>query len=122
MRLKNPLTKNQLNRERPLPLVLNFAFSEILGGSLLIGAVPGEHIVRETVFIVEDEFDDGVGFTVGDSSAQARLMAIADNTPQQKNQYGVSNCFQYPTDTNVLVFLATGTPTKGYATVMVYLD
>jgi hypothetical protein len=105
-----------------LPLVLEFSFSDILVGSLLIGVVPGEHIARETVVIIEQEFDDGVGLTVGDTVAQARLQAISDNTPQKTNYYGVDNSFQYQTDTNVRVFLATGAPTKGYATVIVYLD
>jgi hypothetical protein len=119
--LRNPLSKWQLDKLRPRPLVVDFTHTDF-PGPLLLGTIPAGYIVRETVVWIKSAFDGGAGITVGDMAAQARLQELADNNPDVENHYNVNNVHEYAADTDVYVFFPAGTPTTGEARAVVYLD
>jgi len=121
MELRNPLSRFQLDALRPRPLVIEISDSDY-PGPILLGRVPEGYIVRETIVEIIESFNDGVGITVGDPVAHARLQAIGDNHPTVEDYYNVNNCYQYDAATNLFVYFPTGIPTKGYARVIVYLN
>jgi len=121
MELSNPLSIFQLDKLRPLPLVVDFTHVD-LPGPLLIGEVPAGHIVKNTVVWIREAFDGGLEITVGDLLAQARLQTTADNQAEYVDHFNVNNVHEYETNTDVYVFFPTGTPTTGRGRVIVFLD
>jgi len=121
MELRNPLTRAQLDRLRPRPLVAEFTHTDF-PGPVLVGVIPATHVVRDTVVEIQSPFDGGVTITVGDAVAQGRLQTVADNRPQRIDYYNVNNVYEYSVDTEVYVYFPSGTPTQGRARVVIFVD
>ena len=122
MDLVNAITRFQLNALRPRPLVADFDWSDVAGGSVLLGTCPAGHIVDKTIVSIENAFNGGVQITVGDSVAQARLQAIIDNVPYVSSYYEVNNSYEYTATTELKIFFPGGNPTAGSGRVLIYLD
>ena len=122
MELRNPLTKGRLDALRPRPLVVDFDFNDISSGSLVAGTILAGYIAREVLLEITTPFDGGVQITIGDSVAQARLMAIADNDPTTADGYIVPNHYEYGSDTEVRVYFPGGSPTIGVGRAIIYVE
>jgi hypothetical protein len=119
MELRNALSKAQLDRLRPLPLVVEVDNTTV--SPLLLGVVTAGQVVRECVIEVTSALPPGVAFTVGDTLAQGRFQAASDNIPTEEETYPTWPNYQYSSDTSVYVYI-TGTITTGAARVILYLN
>lgn len=120
MELRNPLTNYKLDILRPLPLVTEFDWNDVVGGSLLIGKCIAEHLIEKTTIEITTPFNNGFQVTVGDIVAQGRLQTATDNTAEISGSYEVVNNYSYPIDTNIFLFFPGGIPTIGNGRVIVY--
>jgi hypothetical protein len=89
-------------------------------GPVTIGIVPAGSLVEKTVLEVQTAFDNGVDVTVGETSAQARLMAAADSRLTKTRSYMVENDYLCPTAMTVKVYFSGTTPTVGVGRVILY--
>lgn len=121
MELANPLTKARADLFYDGKLLVDFDFSDVLGGSVVIGTCIEGRVVSEVALLIEDDFDGGVAITIGDDVAQARFQAVADNNPEKVNTYQASVHHEYTSDTEIKVFFPAGAPTKGSGRAIVYL-
>jgi hypothetical protein len=71
------------------------------------------------VLEITQAFDGGTAITIGDTVAQGRFQAAADNTPGVAAVYETQPNYAYVVTTEVFVFL-TGTPTVGQGRVIMY--
>jgi hypothetical protein len=122
MELRNPLSKYQLDVLRPRPLVVDFDWSDVSGGNLLMGICPAGHLIDKTVIDVSVPFDGSLQITVGDSVAQGRLQAASDNVPDEVGRYEARNDYEYALDTEIFLFFPSGIPTIGSGRAIVYFD
>jgi len=97
----------------------DFDFNDIAAGFKLIGSISGKRILR-VALIINTIFDGGLQITIGDSAAQARLMVIADNSPDSSNVYVTEPDEYYSTVTNLNLYFPIGNPTVGSGTAVIY--
>lgn len=101
---------------------VEFDISDVAGGSVSLGyCIPGSYVPLVALEITE-EFDGGVQITIGDASAQGRLMTIAQNDPGHVDCYKSDPDYQYETQTELFVFFPSGNPTQGTGKVIVYFQ
>lgn len=96
-----------------------FSFSNIRGGSYELGVIHAGHIVSEVALEIDIAFNEGVTFTIGDASAQGRLMSASENVPSVINNYKRDTDYKYLVDTTIRLYVS-GTATKGHGTVIIY--
>lgn len=120
MELRNPLSKYQLDVLRPFPLVVDFDWSDVAGGDVVVGKLLEGHIVEHAVVRITSPFDGGTQITVGDAVAQGRLQVISDNDPLTAGEYRTSPNYEYLVDTEIKVFFSAGSPTTGAGKVIIY--
>ena len=89
-------------------------------GPVTVGIVPAGRLIEKTVLEVQTAFNNGVDVTVGETSAQARLMAAADSRLNKTRSYMVENDYLCPTAMTVNVYFSGTTPTVGVGRVIVY--
>lgn len=104
------------------PLAIDFDWTDVVGGSLSLGTVLADTVIRLTVIQITNPFDGNTGISVGDTTAQGRFQTIADNNPAQADFYQAFNHYAYPSDTEVKLFFPTGTPTAGAGKAILYVD
>jgi len=78
-------------------------------------------VVSEVVIAITDPFDGATTITVGDALAQGRFSAVADNFPAYAEKYVTDPHHLYTSDTEILIYFPSGTPTQGTGEVIVYL-
>jgi hypothetical protein len=122
MGISNPITKFRLDYLRPLPLVVDFDWSDVAGGSVSMGLCRAGHLINKTTVEIIEAFNGGLGITIGDSVAQGRLQAVADNVPEEVSHYEVVNNYEYVSETAIFLFFPNGTPTVGRGRAIVYFD
>lgn len=120
MELRNPLSKSQLDRLRPKPLVIEFDFSDV-PSQIFMGKVLKEYLISVCLVDIQQAFDDGVAITVGDLVAQGRFQAATDNDPTHAEQYHREVNFSYALDTDAYVFIS-GFSAVGHGRVILYLE
>jgi len=122
MGISNPITKFRLDYLRPLPLVVDFEWSDVAGGSVSMGLCRAGHLINKTTVEIIEAFNGGTEITIGDSVAQGRLQAVADNVPEEVSHYEVVNNYGYVSETTIFLFFPNGTPTVGKGRAIVYFD
>lgn len=104
------------------PLVVDFAWSDVISGFVPLGFCPAGGIIPEVVMSVSSAFNGGLQITVGDAVAQGRLMVVKDNDPEMVANYKNDVDYEYTAHTELFVFFPSGTPTTGNGRVIVYLE
>ena len=89
-------------------------------GPVVIGEIPAGSTIEKTVLEVQTQFNNGVQVTVGETSAQARLMATSDNRLNKLGSYLAENDYLCPSAMGVKVYFSGTTPTVGVGRVIVY--
>lgn len=89
-------------------------------GPVLIGEIPTGSLIEKTVLEVQTPFNNGVDVTVGESSAQARLMATTDNRLNKAGSYLAENDYLCSSAMTVMVYFSGTTPTVGIGRVVIY--
>ncbi len=102
-------------------LTATFTYSDVISGSKFLGNCPVNKIVSDADIIINSIFDNNTTITVGDASAQARLMEIADNFPDTAKTYETEPNYQYATLTGLYLYF-TGTPTQGDGKAIIHLS
>lgn len=103
-------------------LYSSFDYTNVSGGSLSLGDCPADITVVTVALIIDIAFNNSTTITVGDSVAQGRLMAVADNNTEQVATYKRNVDYLYTAETEILIFFPSGTPTQGEGKVFVYLS
>jgi len=102
-------------------LTTTFSSSDVISGSKFIGNCPVNKIVSDADIIINSEFDNNTTITIGDASAQARLMGIADNFPDSLSTYETEPNYQYLLLTGLYLYFS-GTPTQGDGKAIIHLS
>lgn len=102
-------------------LVTSFDYSDVGGGSKSLGTIRSGQVVDEVVLQIATIFDGSTTMTVGDASAQGRLMAVAHNNPDVADDYERDVNYQYGSETELFVYFPSGSPTQGSGQIIVYL-
>jgi len=89
-------------------------------GPVTIGEVPTGSLIEKTVLEVQTPFNNGVNASVGETAAQARLMATSDNRLNKAGSYLAENDYLCPAAMTVKVYFSGTTPTVGVGRVIVY--
>lgn len=103
-------------------LLADFDWTDVAGGSVVLGTVKGRFVIAEAVVIIDYPFDGGLQITVGDAIAQGRIMTASENMPSVAARYKKDTDLEYLDTTELLVFFPSGTPTTGSGRVIVYLE
>ncbi|RLB91224.1 MAG: hypothetical protein DRH10_02360 [Deltaproteobacteria bacterium] len=100
---------------------VDFDFNDVGPSGLIIGGIPDSSNVHSTFLDITEEFDNGLGFTIGTQASQALLMRIDENSPDVVNQYMVANNLALTgTETIRLFSVYAVAPTQGTGRATVY--
>lgn len=99
-------------------LSAEFTFSNA-GTPVLIGTAPAGSWIESCNVIISTAFNGQAAITVGETGAQGRLQATADNVPSVPGVYEVMVNYKYTAETDLYLYLS-GAPTVGSGRVIVY--
>lgn len=102
-------------------LAVTFDYSDFASGAKVIGTIPSNKTIFRCVLRVNNIFDNGAGVTIGDDTAQARLMALAGNEPDNIADYIEEPDYKYLTSTALKLYLSNS-PTQGSGEAIIYFN
>jgi hypothetical protein len=100
-------------------LELAFSFADTDGLSLLIGQIPVSRVFKARLDI-DEAFDAGIYFTIGDEVAQGRIMYAAQINAQLANSYIAEPDVLYDEATNIKIYFGGGEATVGSGRIIIY--
>lgn len=121
MELDNVLSQPRADLRYASRIEADFDHSDVAGGSVVIGNVPGGKRVQHCDLQIDVAFDGGTTITVGDATAQGRIMTATDNDPGFVARYHEEPDHEYLTTTELRVWFPSGAPTVGSGTAVLYL-
>lgn len=90
------------------------------GSSKLIGAIPPNTRVFKAVVIIHNVFDNNAEITLGDSGGAGKLATVIDTDLEVDTSYDIELEVKYTTETELYLYQASGLPTTGNGTVIIY--
>lgn len=100
-------------------IAATFPYTSIVDGKVLVGNLPRNVIVDHCIIEVLDEFNEDVTMTVGDSSAQAKLMTVFDSELSIAGTYEKAPYAAYSEATEIYAWFPTVDPIQGSARVVI---
>lgn len=101
-------------------LEIDFDYSDLVSGNKVIGTIPADKRVIKTSVLVTTAFDDNAKMTIGDAVGIGRLATHTDIRLESEKNYDIELEVKYATATELKLYHASGTPTVGEGTVIIY--
>lgn len=101
-------------------LEVDFDYSDLVSGDKVIGTIPADKRVIKTSVLVTTAFDDSAKMTIGDAVGIGRLATHTDIRLESEKSYDIELEIKYATATELKLYHASGTPTVGEGTVIIY--
>lgn len=101
-------------------LEVDFDYSDLNSGDIVIGDIPANKRVFKTSVLVETEFDDDTKITIGDDVANGRLATVKDTELEVSTSYDIELEIKYVAVTSLKIYKANGTPSTGSGTAIIY--
>lgn len=101
-------------------LEIDFDYSDLVSGNKVIGTIPADKRVIKTSVLVTTAFDDNAKMTIGDAVGIGRLATHTDIRLESEKNYDIELEVKYATATELKLYHASGAPTIGEGTVIIY--
>lgn len=101
-------------------LEVDFDYSDLVAGDKVIGIIPKNKRVFKTSVLVTTAFDDDAKMTVGDDDANGILAMSKDTALGIEKSYDIELEIKYSNSKELKLYNASGTPTQGEGTVIIY--
>jgi len=101
-------------------LYIEFTHTDVAFGSKVIGTVLSDRRILSTILYITTTFDDNVTCTIGDSSAQGRLMSADESDLAITEVFQSFNTYLYSTETELSVYFSASTPTQGVGQITIF--
>lgn len=106
--------------ELRLALFMSITAADWIAGSKLVGALPAGSRSLLIAVDVTTPFNGGAQCTVGDAAAAARLLTIDESNLTLTETFQTFRGVAFAALTNIRVYFASGTPTQGVGSIIIY--